>query len=128
MFSAASRLIWGADDEVEEPPAHLLDCLDFVESSSEDEKDFSDDDNEENTLNVCDPQNQHNRDNIVSDKSEKMGVLSKSKSPPPTESPDTQKLFHRYARMYLKLIFQSSTSESSDAQITSTDTEFQVTC
>ena len=111
MFSAASRLIWGADDEVEEPPAHLLDCLDFVESSSEDEKDASDDDNEENTLNVCDPQNQHNQDNIVSDNSEKMGVLSKSKSPPPTESPDTQKLFHRYARMYLKLIFQSSTSE-----------------
>ena len=125
MFSAASRLIWGANDEVEEPPAHLLDCLDFVESSSEDEKDFSDDDNEENTLNVCDSQNQHHQD-AVSDNSDIMGVLSKSlsKSPPPPESPDTQKLFHRYARMYLKLIFQSSTSESSDVQTTPTDNEF----
>ena len=120
MFSAASRLIWGANDEVEEPPAHLLDCLDFVESSSEDEKDFSDDDNEENSLNVCDSQNQHHQD-AVSD-SEIMDVLSKS--PPPTESLDTQKLFHRYARMYLKLIFQSSTSESSDVQIIPTDSEF----
>ena len=116
MFSAASRLIglWGAgDDEAEEePPAHLLDCLDFVESSSEDEIDCSDN-IEENTLNVCDEQNQ--QQDIIGDNSEKMGVSSKSPSispSPPAESPDTQKLFHRYARLYLKLIFQSSSSES----------------
>ena len=124
MFSAASRLIglWGADDEAEEPPAHLLDCLDFVESSSEDENDCSDD-IEENTLNVCDKQNP--QQDVVSDNSEKMDFPSKSpaKSPSPTESLDTQKLFHRYARMYLKLIFQSSSSESLDVQIISSDTE-----
>ena len=124
MFSAASRLIglWGADDGPEEPPAHLLDCLDFVESSSEEETDCSDD-IEDNILNFCDKQNQ--QQDVVSDNSEKMGFLSKSpsKSPSPTESPDTQKLFHRYARMYLKLIFQSSSSESRDVQITSSDTE-----
>ena len=123
MFSAASRLIglWGVDDEVEEPPAHLLDCLDFVESSSEDENDCNDD-IKENTLNVCEEQNQ--QPDVVGDNSEKMGVPSKSPSISPTESPDTQKLFHRYARMYLKLIFQSSTSESSDVQTIPTDTEF----
>ena len=120
MFSAASRLIglWGADDEAEEPPAHLLDCLDFVESSSEDENDCSDD-IEENTLNVCDEQNP--QQDVVSDNSEKKDFPSKS--PSPTESLDTQKLFHRYARMYLKLIFQSSSSESLDVQIISSDTE-----
>ena len=111
MFSAASRLIglWGADDGPEEPPAHLLDCLDFVESSSEEETDCSDD-IEDNILNFCDEQNQ--QQDVVSDNSETLDVTSKS--PSPTESSDTQKLFHRYARMYLKLIFQSSSSESCD--------------
>ena len=111
MFSAASRLIglWGADDGPEEPPAHLLDCLDFVESSSEEETDCSDD-IEDNILNFCDKQNQ--QQDVVSDNSETLDVPPKS--PSPTESSDTQKLFHRYARMYLKLIFQSSSSESCD--------------
>ena len=131
MFSAASRLIWGADDEVEEPPAHLLDCLDFVESSSEDENDCSDY-FDQNTLDVCDaPIPQHQ--DVVSYNSEKLGVLSKSPatSPSPKESPDdTQKLFHRYARMYLKLIFQSSASESRDiVLINPVDTKIiQATC
>ena len=125
MFSAASRLIWGADDEVEEPPAHLLDCLDFVESSSEDENDCSDYVDKI----ICDIQLRH----VVSDNSEKLGVLSKSPatSPSPKESPDdTQKLFHRYARMYLKLIFQSSASESHDiVLIDHVDTKIiQATC
>ena len=128
MFSAASRLIWGADDEVEEPPAHLLDCLDFVESSSEDENDCSDDVDK----NICNVQLRHHQD-VVSDNSEKLGVLSKSPttSPSPKESPDdTQKLFHRYARMYLKLIFQSSASESHDiVLINPVDTKIiQATC
>ena len=128
MFSAASRLIWGADDEVEEPPAHLLDCLDFVESSSEDENDCSDDVDK----NICNVQLRHHQD-VVSDNSEKLGVLSKSPttSPSPKESPDdTQKLFHRYARMYLKLIFQSSASESRDiVLINPVDTKIiQATC
>ena len=127
MFSAASRFIWGADDEVEEPPAHLLDCLDFVESSSEDESDCKDD-SDENTLNICGvAQIQHLHQDVVSDNSEQMGELSKSPttSPSPKESPDdTQKLFHRYARMYLKLIFQSSTSESHEIVLfISVDTE-----
>ena len=128
MFSAASRLIWGADDEVEEPPAHLLNCLDFVESSSEDENDCSDDVDK----NICNVQLRHHQD-VVSDNSEKLGVLSKSPttSPSPKESPDdTQKLFHRYARMYLKLIFQSSASESHDiVLINPVDTKIiQATC
>ena len=128
MFSAASRLIWGADDEVEEPPAHLLNCLDFVESSSEDENDCSDDVDK----NICNVQLRHHQD-VVSDNSEKLGVLSKSPttSPSPKESPDdTQKLFHRYARMYLKLIFQSSASESHDiVLINPVDTKIvQVIC
>ena len=128
MLSAASRLIWGADDKVEEPPAHLLDCLDFVESSSEDENDCSDDVDK----NICDVQLRHHQ-NVANDNSEKLGVLSKSPttSPSPKESPDdTQKLFHRYARMYLKLIFQSSASESHEiVMINPADTKIiQVTC
>ena len=113
MFSAASRLIglWGVVDEAEEPPAHLLNCLDFVESSSEDENDCSDD-IEEITLNICDEQNRQH--GVVSENSVKMGVPSKSPSTSPTDSSDTQKLFNRYARMYLKLIFRSSSSKSRD--------------
>ena len=99
MFAAASRLIGLLEvDKDEEPPAHLLDCLDFEESSSEDEDDLSP---------------------VSTD------FLSKSPSISSTESSATQKLFHRYARMYLKLIFQFSTSESQNVHVMFLTLEFR---
>ena len=127
MFAAASRLIGLLEvDKDEEPPAHLLDCLDFEESSSEDEDDLSEY-VEEIALNACEAQIQHQ--DGVNEKSEQCPVstdfFSKSPSISSTESSATQKLFHRYVRMYLKLIFQSSTSESQNVHVMFLTLEFR---
>ena len=115
MFSAASRLIglWGVEEQ-EEPPAHLLDCLDFVDSSSEDENDISD--YPEEGVGI---QNEHvqSEEDYVCEINEpntdvRHSPSETSPSPSPSESLVTQKLFKRgSARMYLKLVHQSPSSE-----------------
>ena len=115
MFSAASRLIglWGVEEQ-EEPPAHLLDCLDFVDSSSEDENDISD--YPEESVGIKNEHVQSEEDYVCEINEPNTDVRHShsetSPSPSPSESLVTQKLFKRgSARMYLKLVHQSPSSE-----------------
>ena len=115
MFSAASRLIglWGVEEQ-EEPPAHLIDCLDFVDSSSEDENDISD--YPEERVGIKNEHVQSEEDNVCEINEPNTDVRHSpsetSPSPSPSESLVTQKLFKRgSARMYLKLVHQSPSSE-----------------
>ena len=115
MFSAASRLIglWGVEEQ-EEPPTHLLDCLDFVDSSSEDENDISD--YPEESVGIKNERVQSEEDCVCEINEPNTDVRHShsetSPSPSPSESLVTQKLFKRgSARMYLKLVHQSPSSE-----------------